>query len=385
MKSILLFFTICLFAVLHTPHLYAQTEEVTYDWTSDVLKWNTEKNISNANVALVPCKRTFKLKIINLPKYANTVQVIVYESIGGMKKKGEDMVQEEKDSVAQRIGEPIDNGKEYYVHIFLSKTTPTKSRSGNIVVTAQTAETELSGLSLNRYYYIEVTPQYTLNTTTEKVEINGTPQKTTTTKNIIENTLPLAGILNNTETSDNNGVITEKTTTINVTPPIGAKTKKVYAKPLSNELSTIEGYFSLGGTLFSNDKIKQIGAEPSLMVGIKVRFKPIFLLADNPFYTKCSRVSIVMATIFNDLKYKKSDIKPSLFNIIPMLGLNCDFNKNLGITVGGLVGRQEYKTPLIERTKLVAGVYVGLSFSLRVFQAFRSAAPSTSGIPDMPE
>ncbi len=149
---------------------------------------------------------------------------------------------------------------------------------------------------------------------------------------------------------------------------------KAYASPPRNEISHIEFFGGIGAVGFSQKKIKDIKYGLGLATGLKIKLKPV---STNPninryqYYPKKSKFSLIVATMINDLTYRGTDLKSPILGLKPVIGLDYEFTKNLGIGLSTVLVNQETKSKLTTQNNLSIGIFLCLSFSSDVFEAFK--------------
>jgi hypothetical protein len=165
---------------------------------------------------------------------------------------------------------------------------------------------------------------------------------------------------------------------------IGSKEDMVFSTALKSELSDYEFYAGAAAVTFAAKHENNIECSPGIATGLKIKLRPTSTnpVYDSPYslYPHLSRISIVAGAVINDLSYKSTVIKPLLVGLKPLVGLDFQFAKRFGITVGAVFGNQDIQSALNSSQHIVAGLWLGLSFSSEVFQAFSNSVPAT-GLP----
>lgn len=159
---------------------------------------------------------------------------------------------------------------------------------------------------------------------------------------------------------------------------------QVYAIAPKDEISTMQFLGSIGDAMFFNKNKSNTYSNFALVTGVKFKLKPVSLNSEISrfgLYPRASRLAFVVGAVLNDLNYKSSTISSSAIGLKPMLGVDFEFNKTIGITAGTVIGRQEKLPALNDNKRLVFGFFLGLSFSADVFQAFKSSLPATANLP----
>jgi hypothetical protein len=81
------------------------------------------------------------------------------------------------------------------------------------------------------------------------------------------------------------------------------------------------------------------------------------------------------------LTYKTTTIESLPIGLKLMGGLDWEFSENLGITLTGIVGRQDTKSRLTDKKPVILGVFLGISFSTALFQKLSQTVPATAKFP----
>lgn len=155
-------------------------------------------------------------------------------------------------------------------------------------------------------------------------------------------------------------------------------TKKVYTHIKKSKLSSFGVYGGIGAASFSPAGFKDIDVNPIFITGVKIHLKQR-TNDDNLYryiYGRASRLSIVIGTGVNDLQYKSTDIKSLFLGLKPAVGLDVEFNRHIGLTVGGIFGLQKSDSPFTDRNKPVAGLWLCLSLSADILKSFSTQSKS---------
>src|SRR5690606_21143642 len=114
------------------------------------------------------------------------------------------------------------------------------------------------------------------------------------------------------------------------------------------------------------------------------KFRPV---STNPdigrfgLYPQKSKWSFVIGTVLSEVNYKSTKVEALPIGLKILAGLDWEFSDNLGVTLGGVVGRQNMESKLTERRPVVVGVALGLSFSTAIFQAWNKTFPASGQFP----
>ncbi|MCD6068886.1 MAG: hypothetical protein K0S33_3712 [Bacteroidetes bacterium] len=157
------------------------------------------------------------------------------------------------------------------------------------------------------------------------------------------------------------------------------KTMKVYSTAPNDELSWFQAYSGFGGIGFAQDGVKQPRASFGFATGLKIKWRPNSTNKniDDPYklYPRSSRFSCVIGAVVNDVKYKSSNIKAAVIGIKPLLALDWEFSRHVGVTLGTMIGNQDITSKLNSENHPVFGLWLSISFSADLFTALKNGVP----------
>lgn len=351
MKKVIIFCSF--FTLIISVKSSAAIKEVKFDWNSPSISWEDR-------VGYLPCKEPFNIRIVNAPEHTVRVLVKIYNSSGNT---GE--------SLAGQIGSNYE-------------TNVSSSNSNDIIIFIP------QKLTFHRFYYIEVelTTSTSNTTVTSPNTTASAPNLTTTVTTPRANVTVTTTVNSSTVTTTAAAESTETTSTITTTTTVSTtetkRTDKTYTVPLRSEISKIQFLGSLGDVMFVQNDFKNLNHNVALTTGLKLKFYPV---STNPnigrfgLYPWKSRWSLVIGTVLSELSYKTTEIKSLGIGLKLAGGLDFEFTENIGISIAGVVGKQDTKSKLTSSQKTVVGFSVGLSFSTAIFQAVNKAFPVAETAP----
>lgn len=331
----------------------AAPKEVEFNWASPSILWEGE-------TGYFPCLEPFYIKISNCPSGTSSVVVNIYES------SGPDW------SSIVRSG-------------LMASYTAVARTSGEYSAFVS------SELAFHRYYYAEVV----LTTTSEAPVVetgSGAPTvrserlapthpDANTTVQVTRKTVTRPPAGPGTTPAPATGSVTETT----VTTVVKEVPEPLFAVPSNSEISKLEFLGSIGAAGFGKSGFESTDFNLAFVTGLKIKVRPV---STNPnigrfgLYPHASRYSLVLGTVVNDLSYKSTNIRPAIFGLRPVIGLDYEIgNGAIGVSAGAILGNQDTKSKLTDTQELVSGFFVGLSFSADVFQALRRNMPASQNFP----
>ena len=343
---------LCIIAMILSMRSFSATKEVVYDCSTNTLKWGYETRY-------IPCLETFNFKVINCPTGTTDVEVIFYESIG------DDFMTTKIDSTK---GTPYIAAKTITTTEFIA-TIPSKSHK--------------------RYYFINVKIVSKVSTTSDPnvtIASNfGKPKDLGS--GITEQINTMTTTTKHPSSPTNTPSETVTTTKDVITTQIKKIEDKVYAVPLKSELTYFEVLFSVSSiSIPQNGVWGNADFKVGFISGLKFHFAPVSTSNPNigryALYPRLSKWSATIGALITDVSYKGVPISAALVGLRPTVGLDWEtLNGALGISGGTFLGQQEIYPKLSTDKRLVAGFYLGLSFSADVFTRFKTQVPATGLTP----
>jgi hypothetical protein len=155
------------------------------------------------------------------------------------------------------------------------------------------------------------------------------------------------------------------------------KTTRAYATPMKSEISKLEFFGGIGLVGFTQQKFKKFEPNIGFATGIKIKAFPV---STNPNIgrfglSKWSKVSLVIASMVNDLYYDGTELKSPIIGIKPTLGIDFEATENLAFSLNAVFVNQETKSKLSNKQNLATGFFISLSFSSELFKSFKSNTP----------
>lgn len=333
---------VIVFSLISLPG-FCDLKNVVFDWNKRSILWGDD--VVNA----IPCKEAFNLKIINCPDHIENVVVYFYQT------KGNPAVIDSTKKVEMYFAQPTSVAKEYVT------TIPAQNFLRYFAVRVEITTAE---------------PWPTNESSTTDIIPVGTPNDSLDVSDLItvKSTLVV-----DTPKKHIPGDVIMDTTIIRKTVMSKWNNAMVYSVPLKSEISSFEAYAAGGIVTFAGSGVfHEAEGNFAAVTGVKIRWKPTI---DNPNIGKYdlyfrSRFSFVIGAVLNDLDYKGSNINSAAIGLKPMLGINFEA-LNIGLTIGTILGEQNIDPKLNNQTKLVSGLFFGLSFSSAVFSKFKEQVPAT--------
>jgi len=345
---------LALLACFHFFQTTGALKEVQFSWNDPFVRWGDQVNY-------VPCLEPFQIKIINCPAGTTRVQISIYQS----------------------------SGKNLFIDV--SKGTLLATYNGAVgSVGTEYLVLVSQKLSFKRFYYVEVSLTTSSLSSTTTSGVAPTRSSTTSTANpsasiSITTTISTVVVPPAVAAVAAPGPITTTTTEI-ITVERKESAIPVYAIPFKSELSRLEFLGGIGAAEFSQPKFQNLDHNIGFVTGLKIKLRPV---SSNPdigrfgLYPRASRWSFIIGTVLNDLNYKSSNIKASVFGLKPILGIDFEFgNGALGLSSGVIIGDQDTGSKLNNNKSIVTGLFFGLSLSSDVFQALRKNIPASQNFPN---
>lgn len=132
----------------------------------------------------------------------------------------------------------------------------------------------------------------------------------------------------------------------------------------------ISSMFGYGACALSSSETQLDGFA---YMGVKVRLGPVDRKIEKPYPYFRSRLSLSFGTVFkSDITYKGQKQDKAVGGIQPMIGINYDIDRWLGINCGFLFFRQPNINPLaVDKKKIRMALYLGVSFDIDIFNEIR--------------
>ncbi len=156
---------------------------------------------------------------------------------------------------------------------------------------------------------------------------------------------------------------------------------RAYTRPLKSEISFFEFYGGIGAVIFTQAKFKKPETNMGFATGLKIKLYPVSTntnIGRFGLYPMLSRPSLVIGALLSEAKYKNTDIKASWLGLKWVFGLDFEPTKDFGITLSGVIGKQDVKSPLTINNNVVCGLLIGISLSTEAFQKLKSSLPANS-------